>query len=118
MNRHIPDNRDRFRVYFSKKENEQVSSLQVFAASVPTGPLIIAAVVVVGILVLALLVKSLWRVPAADQALIITGFRVKGRTTSDGSNLKIVTGGGAFVMPVLQKAQYLGVSADKALLEV
>ena len=29
---------------------------------------------------------------------------------------KIITGGGAFVVPVLQKAQYLGMSADKALL--
>src|SRR4051812_18090084 len=61
--------------------------------------------------------KVLWKVPAADQALIVTGFGVKGRAVGD-RIFKIVTGGGAFVMPVMQKAQYLAMSADKALLEV
>src|SRR3954467_1501257 len=59
----------------------------------------------------------LWKVPAADEALIITGVGVKGRAIGD-RVFKIITGGGAFVVPVLQKAQYLGMSADKALLEV
>jgi flotillin len=94
-----------------------VSSLQVLAASVPTGPLIIAAVVVAGIFLIVLFVRTLWRVPAADEALIVTGFGVKGRAVGD-RVFKIVTGGGAFVIPVMQKAQYLGMSADKALLEV
>src|SRR5215218_1343605 len=61
--------------------------------------------------------KVLWKVPAADQALIVTGFGVKGKAVGD-RIFKIVTGGGAFVVPVMQKAQYLGMSADKALLEV
>src|SRR3954465_10955253 len=60
--------------------------------------------------------KVLWKVPAADQALIVTGFGVKGRAVGD-RIFKIVTGGGAFVVPVMQKAQYLGMSGDKALLE-
>ena len=47
----------------------------------------------------------------------MTGFGVKGRAVGD-RIFKIVTGGGAFVVPVMQKAQYLGMSADKALLEV
>src|ERR687888_1342466 len=80
--------------------------------------LIAVLVVVVGVpMVLGLLFKWLWRVPAADEALIVTGFAAKGRS-ANGRTFKIVTGGGALVLPVLQKAQYLELKADKALLEV
>ena len=77
---------------------------------------VIAAVIVIPF-ALAVLFKVLWKVPAADEALIVTGFGVKGAAVAD-RTFKIVTGGGAFVVPVMQKAQYLGMSADKALLEV
>ena len=80
--------------------------------------LIVALALVVGLpLLLGLLFKWLWKVPAADEALIVTGLAAKGRGTN-GRTFKIVTGGGALVLPVLQKAQYLGLAADKALLEV
>ena len=80
--------------------------------------LIAVIVIVVGVpLLLGLLFKWLWKVPAADEALIVTGFAAKGRSTN-GRTFKIVTGGGALVLPVLQKAQYLNLKADKALLEV
>src|SRR5919112_6478383 len=82
----------------------------------PTLIVVIAAIALLP-LVLGILFKVLWKVPAADQALIVTGFGVKGRAVGD-RIFKIVTGGGAFVVPVMQKAQYLGMSADKALLEV
>jgi flotillin len=79
---------------------------------------IVVIALVVGVpLLLGLLFKWLWKVPAADEALIVTGFAAKGRSTN-GRTFKIVTGGGALVLPVLQKAQYLGLKADKALLEV
>lgn len=55
--------------------------------------------------------------PAADEALIVTGLAAS-RSGGDGKTFKLVTGGGAFVIPVLQKAQYLGLAADRALLEV
>ncbi len=77
---------------------------------------VLAAVVVVPLL-LAVLFKVLWKVPSADEALIVTGFAAS-RSSAEGKTFKIVTGGGAFVIPVLQKAQYLGLAADKALLEV
>ena len=77
---------------------------------------VLAAVVVVPLL-LAVLFKILWKVPSADEALIVTGFAAS-RSSAEGKTFKIVTGGGAFVIPVLQKAQYLGLAADKALLEV
>ena len=79
--------------------------------------LVVVIAVVAVIVVVAVMVKALWKVPAADEALIITGVGVKGRAVGD-RIFKIITGGGAFVVPVLQKAQYLGMSADKALLEV
>ena len=82
----------------------------------PTLIVVIAAIALLP-LVLGILFKVLWKVPAADQALIVTGFGVKGRAVGD-RIFKIVTGGGAFVVPVMQKAQYLSMSADKALLEV
>src|SRR3954449_3439271 len=80
--------------------------------------LVVAVAVVIPILLL-ILFKALYRVPAADQALIITGAGAKGATAgTSGRTYKIVTGGGALVVPVIQKAQYLSMKADKALLEV
>jgi flotillin len=79
---------------------------------------VIVAVIVIPLLI-AVLLKSLYRVPAADQALIITGGGAKGQTAgTEDRTYKIITGGGALVIPVLQKAQYLSMKADKAILEV
>src|SRR3978361_2323170 len=74
--------------------------------------------VAVGIPVLiAILFKTLWRVPAADQALIVTGLASKGAVDA-ARTFKIITGGGAFVIPALQKTQYLSLQADNAILDV
>ena len=85
---------------------------------------------------IAILFKALWKVPSADEALIVTGFGVKGaparradielgpdgqptaQAAAASKTFKIVTGGGKFVIPVLQKAQYLSLRADSAELEV
>src|SRR3954449_5697207 len=78
----------------------------------------VAAVIAIPIL-LTVILKALYRVPAADQALIVTGAGTKGAAAgTEGRTYKIVTGGGALVVPVLQKAQYLSMKADKAILEV
>ena len=79
--------------------------------------ILVLAAAVVAPLLLFILFKTLWKVPSADEALIVTGFAVRG-SSADGKIFKIVTGGGTLVLPVLQKAQYLGLKADKALLEV
>src|SRR3954447_8719572 len=84
-------------------------------------PVLIAAVAaVIAIpIVVAVVLKALYRVPAADQALIVTGGGTKGQTAgTEGRTYKIITGGGALVIPVLQKAQYLSMKADKAILDV
>ena len=99
--------------------------------------LILILALAIGIpIVIAILFKALWRVPRADEALIITGFGVKGaparraeieigpdgqptpQGVAAGKTFRIITGGGAFVVPVLQKAQYLTLRADAAELEV
>ena len=84
-------------------------------------PVLIAVVVAVIVvpIVITVVLKGLYKVPAADQALIITGGGTKGQTAgTEGRTYKIVTGGGALVIPVLQKAQYLSMKADKAILDV
>jgi flotillin len=82
-------------------------------------PLLIAAIAIaVAIVLIAALFKLLWKVPAADQALIVTGLGASGTSATAGRTFKIVTGGGAMVIPALQRAQYLSLQADKALLEV
>ncbi len=82
-------------------------------------PTIIAvAAVAVAIVLVAVLFKVLYRVPAADQALVVTGAGVKASAGTAGRTYKIITGGGALVIPVLQKAQYLSMKADKAILDV
>ena len=90
-----------------------------------TDLIIILVAAIGGPLLIAILFKTLWKVPRADEALIVTGFGVKGAPARradveigpDGQptaspaaaskTFKIITGGGAFVIPALQKAQYL-----------
>jgi flotillin len=82
-------------------------------------PLIVVAVVAAAVVLLvAVAFKILWKVPAADQALIVTGVGASGTSVAGSRTFKIITGGGAFVIPTLQRAQYLSLQADKALLEV
>ena len=68
-------------------------------------PIVLVIVVVV---VLVLLAKSMYRIATVDQALIITG----------GKKPKIIISGGAFVIPIIRKADFfdlcmLTVPADK-----
>src|SRR3954465_6043108 len=78
---------------------------------------VLVALVVVPVL-LGPMFKLLWKVPAADEALIVTGVGARGGENAGGKVFKIVTGSGALVMPIVQKAQYLTLKADKAILEV
>ena len=81
-------------------------------------PVLVAVIALAAfVLLTAVGFKVLWKVPAADQALIVTGLGASG-ASSAGRTFKIVTGGGAMVIPALQRAQYLSLQADKALLEV
>ena len=57
--------------------------------------LTIAGIAVVAIIIFVLLVKSCWRIAGTNEVMIVTGL---GKT-------KYVTGGGTFVVPLLQKTQ-------------
>src|SRR3954466_7115017 len=78
---------------------------------------VVAAAVLVPVLV-GRLFKLLWKGPPGHAALIITGVGARGGATAGGKVFKIVTGSGALVLPIVQKAQYLSLKADKAILEV
>jgi hypothetical protein len=54
-----------------------------------------------------------WNVPAPDEALLISGSKRSG----DESQFKIVTGHGAFVLPVLRKARYISLALREAQID-
>jgi flotillin len=54
-----------------------------------------------------------WNVPSPDEALLISGSKRGG----DESQFKIVTGHGAFVLPILRKARYLSLALREAEIE-
>ncbi|TQM04141.1 flotillin family protein [Pseudonocardia kunmingensis] len=82
--------------------------------------LITIGAVVVGILVLALVLKMLWRVAEPNEALIISGFRARTSPgeTADSLGFKIVTGKGTLVLPGFQGARRLSLDTRGANLQV
>ena len=53
-----------------------------------------------------------WKVPAPDEAMLISGGKNKGDTP-----FRVVTGHGAFVLPFFRKARYLTLSMAEAEVE-
>ena len=76
-------------------------------------PIIIGIVALIVIIVLiTIVVKMFWHVPKADEALLISGTGGTGpKDTPESVRFKIVTGGGAFVIPGLQSVSKLSLSA-------
>src|SRR3954452_10558698 len=56
----------------------------------------------------------LYKIPSADEALLISGSK-RGREA--GSEFRVVTGHGAFVMPVFRKAAFLSLALNEAAIE-
>jgi flotillin len=82
--------------------------------------LITAGAVVVGIIVLALVLKMLWRVAEPNEALIISGFRARSSPgdSADSLGFKIVTGKGTLVLPGFQAARRLSLDTRGTSLQV
>jgi flotillin len=82
--------------------------------------LITVGAVVVGIIVLALVLKALWRVAEPNEALIISGFRARSGPgeSADSLGFKIVTGKGTLVIPGFQAARRLSLDTRGANLQV
>src|SRR4051812_31980283 len=93
-------------------------------AAIPAFLIALVALAIVAVLVAAL-VKLMWRVAEPDQALIITGLGAGGRDVgssalgpSSSLGFKIVAGKGAFVTLGLQTVRPLGLEAHKTDLRV
>jgi flotillin len=82
--------------------------------------LITIGAVVVGIIVLALVLKMLWRVAEPNEALIISGFRARSSPgdSADSLGFKIVTGKGTLVLPGFQAARRLSLDTRGTSLQV
>lgn len=75
----------------------------------------LAALVLVGMLLIWALIKR-YRVAQPNEAFIITGR--KGKGSADLSGQKVVTGGGAFVLPFIQQLSVLDMSSRRIPVEV
>ena len=82
--------------------------------------LIIVGMVLAGLIVLMVVLKTLWRVAEPNEALIISGFRARSSPgeTADSLGFKIVTGKGTMVIPGFQAARRLSLDTRGANLQV
>jgi uncharacterized membrane protein YqiK len=77
--------------------------------------------IILALLVLIILIKSTWRIAEPDEALIISGLsrgHSAGQVAGESMRFKIVTGGGAFVMPGLSKVRALSLMAHESEIAV
>jgi uncharacterized membrane protein YqiK len=83
-------------------------------------PIAIAAAVVLVLLVIAL--KVMYRVAEPNEALIISGFGVKGTTrdaaVAESLGFKIISGRGTFVLPLVQTVRKLNLDLRKVPLQM
>ncbi|MNV23797.1 Inner membrane protein YqiK [compost metagenome] len=77
--------------------------------------LIIPAVIVGVIIVLGLTFWSRYKTVSADKAMIVTGSMLGGTNVNDtdGKKIKIVRGGGAFIWPIFQRADFMSLVSHK-----
>jgi flotillin len=82
--------------------------------------LITIGAAVAGIIVVALILKALWRVAEPNEALIISGFRARTSPgeAADSLGFKIVTGKGTMVLPGFQAARRLSLDTRGTSLQV
>ena len=75
---------------------------------------IIIAVIAVVIIVFA--VAKRYKIPDANEALIVTG--AKGRAADGTAALKVIMGGGSFIVPFVQKCRVLSLDATEIAMQV
>ncbi|WP_028548374.1 flotillin family protein [Paenibacillus sp. UNC451MF] len=79
-------------------------------------PLVVPAIVVGVIIVLGLAFWARYKTVSPDEAMIVTGsfLGIKNVMTDDsGRKIKIVRGGGAFILPIFQQSQFLSLLSHK-----
>ncbi len=77
---------------------------------------IVAIVLIVIVVLLIMTVASRYKTVSPDEAMLITGGGLSGKnvlTDESGRRLKIVRGGGAFILPVVQQRAYISLLSHK-----
>ena len=77
---------------------------------------LVAIIVLVALVLLLLVVAGRYKTVAPDEAMIITGSMLGGKNTltdESGRRVKIVRGGGAFVVPIVQQREHLSLLSHK-----
>jgi len=77
---------------------------------------LIPGIVVAVLLVLGLAFWARYKTVSTDEAMVVTGSFLGSKNIADdeaGRKIKIVRGGGAFILPVFQKAEYLSLLSHK-----
>ncbi len=77
---------------------------------------LIVAVVVVVLMVLGITFWARYKTVSTDEAMVVTGSFLGSKNISDdgsGRKIKIVRGGGAFIWPIFQKAEFLSLLSHK-----
>ncbi|MDR0489166.1 MAG: hypothetical protein LBG99_07225 [Propionibacteriaceae bacterium] len=75
---------------------------------------IVIAVIAVVIIIFA--IAKRYKIPDANEALIVTG--AKGRNTDGTAALKVVMGGGSFIIPFVQRCRVLSLDATEIAMQV
>ncbi|MEM0961804.1 MAG: flotillin family protein [Bacteroidota bacterium] len=77
---------------------------------------IVSVVVISTIVFIVMLVASRYKTVSPDEAMIITGAALGGKnvlTDESGRRVKIVRGGGAFIVPIVQQREHLSLLSHK-----
>ena len=77
---------------------------------------IVAIAVIVTLVVLIMLIASRYKTVSPDEAMIITGAALGGKnvlTDESARKVKIVRGGGAFIVPIVQQREHLSLLSHK-----
>jgi len=78
--------------------------------------LVIPAIIVAVIVILGLAFWARYKTVSPDEAMLVTGSFLGGRNSlvdESGRKVKIIRGGGAFILPIFQKAEFLSLLSHK-----
>ena len=74
--------------------------------------------IVVAVLVVVVIVAKRYKIPDANEALIITGMKHTRAALDVGPSLKVVMGGGSFIVPFIQRCRSLYLDATEIAMQV
>ncbi len=79
--------------------------------------LIGVGVAVVALIIILILIRAWYRVARADEALVIVGKKQRITPEGDSSRITVITGGGAIVNPLTQRAEMISLRARQIKME-